>query len=93
MSKKVDLTLLKRLVAELEGHLNVAEHILTNVNPDVNEMVIEADEAIGLAGGIMHETLNVMVGIQEMVNAAQNVEGRTDLLSKILSPFKGSGSN
>lgn len=87
---KVDLTLLKRLIGEMEGHLNVAENILTDANPDVNELVVEADKAIGLAGGVMQEAMEVMVQIQELANTARASGNRTDLLDRILAPFKGS---
>lgn len=94
MSKpKVDLTLLKRLVAELEGSLNTVDAIQTDVNTDTNEFVVEASKAVGLAAGVMQEAAEIMVRIHAVIDGTQATKGKGDLLDKILGPFKPGSSN
>lgn len=94
MSKpKVDISLLKRLVAELESSLSVMESIQTDVNTDNNEFVVEASKAGGLAAGIMQEATVVLVKIHTVIDGTQNAPATQDFLSKILGPLKPGSSN
>lgn len=94
MSKnKVDLTTLKRLVAELEATLNTAEGIKTDVAADKVEFVVEMNKATGLAAGVMMEAAILMGQTQEMIQSAGAPTSKADFLEKILGPLKGGGSN
>lgn len=94
MSKpKVDLTLLKRLVAELESAVGTVEGIQTDVNTDHNEFMVEASKAAGLAAGVMQEAAVVLMQLHDTMDGTQNSAGAQDFLDKILSPFKPGSTN
>ena len=95
---KVDLTLLKRLMAELENSLATANGINTDVESDLNEYVIELSKATGLCTGIMQEASMLVLDISSLVHTSQPPSGSkgADFLDKILGPLKGgngSGTN
>lgn len=92
---KVDLTLLKRLVGELETSLTTAEGIKSSATSDPAEFVIEMSKAAGLCSGVMQESLMLIGDIQNLTLSVQNPTSsvKGDLLDKILGPLKGSGSN
>lgn len=91
---KVNLTLLKKLVGELEASLTTAESIKSSVNSDVNEYIIEMSKAAGLCAGVMSEAGMLVGDVQTMVMSVQNpASAKSDLLDKILGPLKGSGTN
>jgi hypothetical protein len=92
MSKnKVDLTTLKRLVAELEATLNTADGIKTDVASDKVEYVVEMNKATGLAAGVMMESAMLMGDIQHFIQGA-GAPSKADFLEKILGPLKGGGN-
>jgi hypothetical protein len=94
MSKKVDLTLLKRLVAELESAVNTAESIKTDVNTtdkDV-ELVVEASKAAGLAAGVMQEAGLLIMDIHALMDGGPPLK-KNDLIDKLLGSLKGPGSS
>jgi hypothetical protein len=89
---KVDLTTLKRLVAELEATLNTAEDIQTSVSADKVEFVVEMNKATGLAAGIMMESGLLMGDIQYLIGGAGAPAAKSDFLEKILGGLKGPGN-
>lgn len=91
MSKKVDLTLLKRLVGELEGALNIVDSIKTDINTDNNELFVEASKAIGLASGVMQEAAGLMGDIQALLVTAPT-KSKSEFLEKLMDTLKGPGS-
>lgn len=93
MSKgtKVDLTLLKKLVGELEAHLNTAEGIRTASVPDHLEYFVEMSRAVGMASGIMQEASALIGDIGVAVKNAQSQPTKDSFLEAFLT--KGSGSN
>ena len=94
MSKpKVDLSLLKRLIAELEGSVATMESIQTDVSTNHNEFVVEASKAAGLAAGLMQESAVVLMQLHDTIDGTQHAAGAQDILSKILGPFKPGSSN
>lgn len=89
---KVDLTTLKRLVAELEATLSTAEGIQTDVNADKVEFIVEANKATGLAAGVMMEAGLLMGDIQHLIQGAGAPANKSDFLEKLLGTLKGPGS-
>ena len=87
-SKKVDLTLLKRLVGELESTLATAEGI-KNDSQDVNEYVVEMQKAAGLAAGVMTEATLLVGDIAVAVRSGSSPE--KDPLATSLGAIKGGG--
>lgn len=93
MSKpQVDLTLLKRLVAELESSLNTVESIRTDVKADKVEMNVEASKAVGLSSGIMQEAGMLILDIHALLEG-QIPKAKSDILEKLLGTLKGPGSS
>jgi hypothetical protein len=88
---KVDLTLLKRLVGELEHSINTAEAIRTDVKTDKVELTVEASKAAGIAAGIMSEAGALIMDIRDMVDGGVMPKNKNDLLDKLLGSLKGPG--
>lgn len=88
---KVDLTVVKRLLAELESTLATAEGINTDVNADKIEYVVEMNKATGLAAGLMTEAGLLMADIQQLIQGA-GAPSKADFLEKLLSGLKGPGN-
>jgi hypothetical protein len=86
---KVDLTLIKRLIGELESTLATAESIKTD-SKDMVEYIVEMQKAAGLASGVMTEA-GLLIG--DIVSVAHGTAGpEKDGLSKLLgSVLKGGG--
>lgn len=89
---KVDLTLLKRMISELEASLSVAEGIKTDVNGDKVEWIVEMNKATGLAAGVMTEAGLLMGDIQHAILGGPPNGNKQDLLDKIFGGLKGPGS-
>jgi hypothetical protein len=89
---KVDLTTLKRLVAELEATLNTAEGIQTDVSGDKVEYIVEMNKATGLAAGAMMEAGLLMGDIQHLIQGAGTPATKSDFLEKLLGSLKGPGN-
>lgn len=89
---RVDLTVLKRLVSELESELAVAEGIKTDVNADRVEWIVSLNKATGLAAGILSESGLLMGDIQQLMSGGPAASDKTDFLNKILGGLKGPGS-
>lgn len=93
-TKSIDLTLLKRLVGELETSLQVAEGIKTSVDVDVAEYIVEMSKAAGLCAGVMSEAGMLIGDLQQATLSVQSPSAdKTALLDKILGPLKGGGTN
>lgn len=90
-SGKIDLTILKRMVAELEASVNTAEAIRTDVKADKVEWIVELNKATGLAAGVLTEAGLLMGDLQHMVQGGPSGGSKQDLLEKILGGFKGPG--
>lgn len=91
MSKnKVDLSILKRLVAELESTVAHAEDIKTDVNSDRIEYVVEMNKATGLAAGVMTEAALLMGDLQQLIQGT-STPSKADFLEKLLGSLKGPG--
>ncbi len=88
-ARKVDLTLLKRLVGELESTLATAEGIKNDAG-DVNEYVVEMQKGAGLAAGIMTEA-TLLIGDIAVAVRSGSASSDKDPLATILGALKGGG--
>ena len=68
---KVNLSILKKLVAELEAGLDAAEGLKTKEDASIGDYVVEMSKAAGLAAGIMQEGSFLVNDIQAVVRHAQ----------------------
>lgn len=92
MSKsEVDLTLLKRLVVELESQMTAVEALKTNKSDRI-ELNVEASKAIGLASGVMQEAAMLVMDIQVLAGG-QPTKGKGELFDKILQGLGPKGSS
>lgn len=90
---KIDLTVLKRLVSELESELTAAEGIKTDVNADRVEWLITLNKATGLAAGVLTEAGLLMGDIQQLLSGAPSAgTPDKDFLNKLLGGLKGPGN-
>ena len=87
-AKKIDLTLLKKLVGELESTLATAEGIKNDAG-DVNEYVVEMQKGAGLAAGVMTEATLLIGDIAVAVRSGTSPD--KDPLATILGALKGGG--
>jgi len=90
---KIDLTVLKRLVSELESELTTAEGIKTDVNADQVEWLITLNKATGLAAGVLTEA-GLLMGDIQLLLSGPSAGGASDkdFLNKLLGGFKGPGN-
>jgi len=84
--KPVDLSLLKRLVAELETTIQGAE---TFVGKDSDSFLVEMNKAAGVAAGIMKESVLLINDIDHAMYPSAPKGG--DALSQLLGNLKGQG--
>jgi hypothetical protein len=89
---KIDLTLIKRLMGELEAHVNTMESIKTDVPSNQTELVVEASKAAGLAAGVMQEAGALMVDIHVFVEGTSAASSKSEFLDKLLGSIKGPGN-
>jgi hypothetical protein len=90
---KVDLTIVKRLLAELESTMATAEAITTDVNADKVEYIVEMNKATGLAAGLMTEAALLMGDLQHAIQGMSAPgTAKTDFLEKLLGGLKGPGN-
>jgi len=90
---KVDLTLLKKLVIELEASLTTAEGV---VETDHNGYFVEMSKGAGLAAGVMQEASMLIMDIYGVVQSKQGgVSVKESFFGDLLGKFKGGigGSN
>jgi Na+/alanine symporter len=90
---KIDLTLLKKLVSEVEAALASAETI-KDAEGSIVEYIVEMAKLSGLTAGVMQEAGMLVADIQAYVMAVQNPAAQqSNMLEKILGPLKpGPGS-
>ena len=87
---KVNLSMIKKLVAELESGLEAAEGLKTKEGASIGDCVVEMSKAAGLAAGIMQEGTFLVNDIQAVVRVVQQPPApKNDFLDKILSGIKG----
>jgi hypothetical protein len=90
---KVDLAIIKRLLAELESSLATAEAITTDVNADKIEYIVEMNKATGLAAGLMTEAGLLMGDLQHLIQGVSTPgASKSDFLDKLLGGLKGPGN-
>lgn len=82
---KVDLTLLKRLVLELESSIAEAEKKSDSVTSSYPEFAVEMFKASGLCAGIVKEATLLVSDISYCLSGTQSQEA---FLEKILSLTK-----
>jgi len=86
---KVDLTLVKKLVSELEASLTAADVIL---DTDKNAYFVEMSKSAGLAAGLMQEASLLIMDIYAVANTNQpNPAQKNEFLNNPLFGIKGSG--
>lgn len=96
---KVDLTLLKKLIGELEMSLAAAEVLKSSSDKiDVNDYVVEMSKAIGLASGVSGEAALLVADIGAVARAGLSPKSPTkdsvfDTLDKILGGKGGGNTN
>lgn len=93
MSKvlKVDLTLLKRLVSELELALDGCE-VLKEAAVEPTDYVVEMSKTVGLATGITLEASMLALDIQTLIKASTMPSTKDDnALKGLMELLKGSG--
>ena len=84
----VDLSIINRLMAELQSLVNKAESLDLESQSNKIEYVVEMNKAAGLTAGILAES-GLLMGdihhaIQQVQPAAAESNSTNDLLSKIL---------
>jgi predicted house-cleaning NTP pyrophosphatase (Maf/HAM1 superfamily) len=90
MKLKVDLTLLKQLVAELETTMATADLMPVDSTTSNNDYVIEMSKAIGLASGAALEATMLVSDIQLIIKkAASPSPSKEDGLKGLLDMLKG----
>ena len=86
----VDLTVLKRLVAELEKELENADAL--KLAGEKVEWIVSLNKATGLATGLMTESGLLMGDIQLLATGNQQPVGtQAGLLEKLMTGLKGTG--
>ncbi len=91
---KVDLTLLKRLVTELDAALEGAEQIAANKSDEnVQDYIVEMSKATGIAAGVLQEATMLIGDINQMVRINTMSAGKEDPLGSLLSVLKGGTGN
>lgn len=87
---KIDLTLLKRLVEELESSVLIINSV--QVAADKTELVVEGSKAAGLAAGVMQEAAGLMGDIHMFIGAGTMQPSGNEFLEKVLGSLKGPGT-
>ena|SRR5271157_238706 len=90
---KIDLTILKRMVSELESSIQRAEAITGSTKEDKVETIVELNKATGLAAGVLTEAGLLMGDIQHLVagGAASSEASKQDFIKQLLGGLKGPG--
>jgi hypothetical protein len=93
MSKapKVDLTLVKKLIAELEESLAVAENLYQDSPSKNNDYVVEMSKASGLATGAAIEASMLALDVQAAIKMGASSAPKEDGLKSLLASLKGGG--
>jgi hypothetical protein len=89
---KVDLELVKKLVAELENSLTLAENIPTTTKEGMRNYIVEMQKSAGLAAGVMSEAALLVLDIKTLTTSIQGASPKsTAALDKFLGALKGGG--
>lgn len=90
---KIDLTLLKKMVGELESSLATGEGLGTTEG-NKNEYIIEMSKAAGLCAGLIQEAAMLIGDVQATIMSVQNPSpaAKGDIFDKLLGSLKGSGN-
>lgn len=91
---KIDLTILKRMVSELEFSIQKAEAITGTTSADKVETIVELNKATGLAAGVLTEAGLLMADIQHLVagGGATSESSKQDFIKQLLGGLKGPGN-
>lgn len=95
MSKigKVDLSILKRLVVELESALATADNVVENVSPDLTQHIVELSKAAGLCMGITQEASLLVFDVHALIRNSQSPKEKTgNLIDSFLDSLKGTNN-
>lgn len=94
-ASRVNLSLLKRLVSELETTLISVDELKPVAEENAtNEAIVELSKAVGIADGIVQEASLLMMDIKVVVRSHSSGSlTKNDLLEKILGPLKDGSSN
>ena len=87
--KQIDLSIVKRLVSELEASLNRSEEMQANQDnsgPNL-ELIVEMNKATGLATGFMAEGSMLMGDIQSVLKDSQ-IPPKNDFIEKLMGGLK-----
>jgi hypothetical protein len=89
---KIDLTLIKKLLGELETSLATAEGIKADApESDVTDYIVELSKAAGLAANVMTEAGLLTGDIAAAIRSCQANPSGKDPLATILGALKGGG--
>lgn len=86
---KVDLTLVKKLIGELEISINIAEKVAES---DKDTYFIEMSKSAGLAAGVMQEASLLIIDIYAVANSNQPSTQKAEFLNNpLFGTIKGGG--
>jgi hypothetical protein len=100
MSKKIiNLSLMKKLIVELESTMTEADRLREQVEthkPSINEdtkveCLIALNKALGLTAGILTEAGMLMGDLQHQMHGAAGASAKTDIMDQILGSLGGVG--
>ena len=90
---KIDLSLIKRLVQELETSVSLAEKLNGESASEKLECTVEYQKSIGFASGIMTESALLLADIQQIIHGNSTPSGsKQDLISQLLGGSKNPGT-
>ena len=89
---KINLTILKRMVSELESSILRVDAITGVTSADKVETIVELNKATGLAAGVLTEAGLLMGDIQYLISggAGQNDASKNDFIKQLLGGLGGS---
>lgn len=90
---KIDLSLLKKFVSELENSLTAAEAVRLSTEGNPHEYLVELSKAGGLAVSVSQEVTMLLGDVQKSMMQMQNPSAsKNALLEKLFSGLQGSGT-
>ncbi len=90
---RVNLSLLKELVRELENYLVAVENMKELKEFDKNQFIIELSKATGICSGVMQEAGLLIGDIQTLSLSVQDPTTDKLDLGKLITSLKGGGAN
>lgn len=88
MLPKIDLTLLKKLVSELETSLDHVDELQKDPDYNKNNSIVELSKAIGLVSGIFSESSMLIMDIQVLTQKASGLAPKEDSVQNLLTLLK-----